>query len=482
MADPSDANPDALHARKPRQPNSATPATALAALPVRHDVVGGKYRIERTIGSGGMGNVYAATHVGLGTTFALKVLRSSEGAESHARFEREARATASLRSEHVARVIDFGWFQDAPFMVLELLEGRDLDQEICARGRLPAAEAVDLVLQACDGLAEAHAAGIIHRDIKPSNLFLARRSNGATVLKVLDFGISKRVDGDESLTGSATMLGSPLFMAPEQIRSAKHVDVRVDVWALGVVLFQALTGQLPFRGDGVSSTLAAVMIDEPPDVRALCPETSADLEAIVRRCLQKNPAFRYRGVAELAMALAPHASPGGRQLAERLAPRAHAPQESVGRLGTTLDESTSAPISPEARTDAASTWDPPLAPSRAPAPRRRRMLAGLALTLTVVVGASIGSVLWLVGARSTRLPVLVFPPAARAPTASVASFAVSSTPASASAPAPASVSAPVSSLRPRIDRLPLAGKPAGRPAVAPSRPADRLGKALDSHD
>jgi serine/threonine-protein kinase len=464
---------------------------------VRHDVVDGKYRIERTIGAGGMGNVYAATHIGLGTTVALKVLHSSDTEESHARFEREARATASLRSEHVARVVDFGWFRDAPFMVLELLEGRDLDQEIRARGRLPAAEAVDLVLQACDGLAEAHEAGIIHRDIKPSNLFLARRPNGTTVLKILDFGISKRVDGDESLTGSATMLGSPLFMAPEQIRSAKHVDARVDVWALGVVLFQALTGQLPFRGDGVSSTLAAVMIDEPPDARTLCPDLSVELEAIIRQCLQKNPAFRFRGVAELAAALAPHASPGGRLVAERLAPRVSAATShpSVGRLGTTVDEDPAASLAlaplahlpPEARTDAASTWDPPLVSPREPAPRRRRLVGGLAFALTVGAAAAIGSLVWLVGATSTRLPLLVTAPAARAPAASLAPFAASaSASASASAPASASASAsgsaPASTLRPRIDRAPIVGRPVARPTATASRPADRLGKALDSHD
>jgi serine/threonine protein kinase len=215
-------------------------------------MLAGKYRIEHVLGEGGMGVVVAATNEALRQRVAIKLLRSGALANAKAlgRFEREARAAASLRSNHVARVLDVGKLEDGrPYMVMEYLEGQDLGDVIDRVGEMPVHEAVDYVLQACEAIAEAHAAGIIHRDLKPKNLFLSRTVDGRPLVKVLDFGISKMEDAaeDMSLTRTTEIIGSPSYMSPEQLRASKGVDVRTDIWALGVILFELLTKKLPFQ-------------------------------------------------------------------------------------------------------------------------------------------------------------------------------------------------------------------------------------------
>ena len=209
------------------------------------DVVGGKYRVERVLGAGGMGVVVSATHVELGQSVALKFIlqEALTGQGAVERFMREARAAVRLKSEHVARVSDVGRdHEDRPYMVLELLEGQDLARVNKTKGPLPVADAVEYVLQACEALVEAHAAGIVHRDLKPQNLFVSRKLNGAPLVKVLDFGIAKAIGpaavGQMSLTDSQQVIGSPLYMAPEQMRSARTADARTDIWALGVILYE----------------------------------------------------------------------------------------------------------------------------------------------------------------------------------------------------------------------------------------------------
>jgi serine/threonine-protein kinase len=294
----------------------------MAAVPVAvGEVIAGKYRVERLIGSGGMGMVVAAWHVQLDQLVAVKLLHSETAGSGDAteRFRREARAAARIRSEHVARVIDVGiWTGGIPYIVMEYLEGNDLAAELATRGPLPAEESVDYVMQAIEALAEAHAFGIVHRDLKPGNLFLARRADGTRLIKVLDFGISKHTAtaGEAALTRTSSLIGSPLYMSPEQMRSARTVDARADIWSLGAILFELLTGRTPFGGETVIEACTAILNDELPSLAALRPDVSPHLEAVVRRCLEKDRNNRYATIGDLATELAGF-SPASRVHAER---------------------------------------------------------------------------------------------------------------------------------------------------------------------
>ncbi|MDB5213204.1 MAG: hypothetical protein JWO86_1131 [Myxococcaceae bacterium] len=276
------------------------------------DIVAGKYRIERVLGSGGMGVVVAARHIDLDQPVALKFIlpHALAGKGNVERFMREARAAVRLKSEHIARVYDVGRDgEDRPFMVLELLEGMDLAKLSKQKGTLPVADAVEYVLQACEALVEAHAAGIVHRDLKPQNLFVTRRLNGTPLLKVLDFGIAKAIGpgavGQMALTDSAAIIGSPLYMAPEQMRSARTAEIRSDIWALGVILYELLGGQLPFDGETVTEVCIRVVNEDPKALLELRPGLEQPLVAIVMRCLEKEPEARYHNVSALAAALEP---------------------------------------------------------------------------------------------------------------------------------------------------------------------------------
>jgi serine/threonine-protein kinase len=294
-------------------------------VPEPGEVVAGKYLVERVLGSGGMGVVLLAQHTLLRHRVAIKfVTPAAASDEVLARFVREARAVAALESEHVVRVFDFGAAESGapPYMVMQLLVGHDLGTEARARGgRLPISEVADYAIQACAGLAEAHAHGIVHRDVKLGNLFLTRRPNGEPLVKILDFGISKPMredDAEPTVTSSASFLGSPAYASPEQVRQATGVDHRADVWSLGVVIHRLVCGAMPFAGESGCAVLAAIVADPPTPLRASVPDAPADLEAVVLRCLQKTAAFRYPGVVDLARALAPFASRSGRLCLERI--------------------------------------------------------------------------------------------------------------------------------------------------------------------
>ena len=276
------------------------------------DIVAGKYKVERVLGSGGMGVVVAARHLDLDQPVALKFILPAalSGKGNVERFMREARAAVRLKSEHVARVYDVGRDgEDRPYMVLELLEGLDLSKLSKQKGPLPVADSVEYVLQACEALVEAHAAGIVHRDLKPQNLFVTRRLNGTPLVKVLDFGIAKAFGpgavGQMALTDSAAIIGSPLYMAPEQMRSARTAEVRSDIWALGVILYELLGGQLPFDGETVTEVCIRVVNEEPEALLSLRPGLDPALVTIVMRCLEKEPDDRYHNVSALAAALEP---------------------------------------------------------------------------------------------------------------------------------------------------------------------------------
>ena len=284
----------------------------MAESPVNEgQVLAGKYRVERVLGSGGMGVVVAAWHLELEQRVAVKFLHplALERADTAERFRREARSAAKIRSEHVARVIDVGIMEGGvPYMVMEYLEGHDVSDEMAKVGMLPIEDAVDFVLQAIEALAEAHAAGIVHRDLKPANLFIATRADGTRIVKVLDFGISKSLLGvsasELSLTRTSVLIGSPLYMSPEQMRSAKDVDTRTDIWSLGVILYEMIAGRPPYTGDSIPALCASLLNDVPQSMRSLRADVPAELEDIIGHCLAKDRNQRYGTVSELARALA----------------------------------------------------------------------------------------------------------------------------------------------------------------------------------
>jgi serine/threonine protein kinase len=308
---------------------SATAERPLDELDVLEEgtVLDDKYLIERPLGHGGMCVVHQAKRIRLDDRVAIKVLRPelAHDRELTARFLREGRSVTRIKSEHVVRVFDLGTTTAGlPYLVLEYLEGCDLDTLLASEGPQPSLLAVDYVLQAGEALAEAHSLGIVHRDLKPANLFLTRQSDGTPFIKVIDFGIAKleaRSPSDSQVvdTGDGSVMGSPRYMAPEQFRSMREVDPRSDIWALGNTLFELLSGDQPFDGDTVPELWATVLRDEPKSLRDVWPQCPEALAAVVRRCLRRDPLERFATVAELAAALAPFASPAGRASVDRIA-------------------------------------------------------------------------------------------------------------------------------------------------------------------
>ncbi|HKY34394.1 MAG TPA: serine/threonine-protein kinase [Polyangiaceae bacterium] len=371
-------------------------------------LIGNKYRFEALIAEGGMGIVLRATHVELGSQVAIKVVRPEHAANEEVvdRLLAEARIAASLRSTHVNRVLDVGRFPSGvPYLVLEYLEGSDLAERLTELGHFPPSQAVDYVLQACEGLAEAHAIGIVHRDLKPENLFLSEESDGDRVLKILDFGVSKapRSHGGRVLTKPWQMAGSPCYMAPEQVQGA-DVDGRADVWALGVVLYELCTGELPFDADSVKEICLRVLSEEPVPPSWLVEDLDQTLEHIIFKCLRKQPEERYASVVELAEALRPYASDPSR----------------VGRVekvaATTLDRMGSGRVS-QRRSDAWSPTTPiTLASSRlarvpldaAPLGHRALLVLGMSLAVGVALSGALDIPSWLAppAPASPALPVL----------------------------------------------------------------------------
>jgi serine/threonine-protein kinase len=279
-------------------------------LPLQGDVIASKYRVERLIGMGGMGVVVAARHIELDERVAIKMLLPHLPAtgEPAARFLREAKAAIRIKNEHVVRVLDVGRTDTgSPYIVMEYLDGQDLGQLLERSGPLPVEDTVDYVMQACEAIAAAHALGIVHRDLKPANLFLAAASDGTAFVKVLDFGISKIAETASSqqpgLTSTATVMGTPCFMSPEQLRSTRDVDARADIWSMGAILHALMTGTPPYDGESNADVSAKIIRDAPTPLRVLRAEVPADLEAIVLRCLEKDPARRFADVASLAEAL-----------------------------------------------------------------------------------------------------------------------------------------------------------------------------------
>jgi serine/threonine protein kinase len=295
---------------------NSTPSDEEGSLPREGDVIAGKYRVDGVVGRGGMGVVLSAEHIQLKQQVALKILLlqgldEARRKDARARFVKEGQAAARLTSDHVVRIFDVGTLDDGvPFLVMELLRGDDLATVIRRQGAAPVEVALDYVAQACDAIGEAHALGIVHRDLKPSNLFVCRKNDGRALIKVLDFGISKVIQSEDdpfegNLTATRAMVGSPLYMSPEQLRNAKRVDPRTDVWSLGMILYELLTGGPAFEADSLLGLTAAVAADPPVPPRVRRPDISEALDALVLRCLEKEPAKRFQSISGLLEAILP---------------------------------------------------------------------------------------------------------------------------------------------------------------------------------
>jgi eukaryotic-like serine/threonine-protein kinase len=291
-----------------KEPNVGRRTTEL--LPRIGDVVAERYRLERLIGTGGMAHVLAARHVELGHGVAIKILDPSlvEDRDAKERFSREARAMAQLTSKHTVRVHDVGTLRTGlPFMVMDLLEGKDLSQLVAERGPLPFDEACAYIEQACDALAEAHEAGLVHRDLKPQNLFLANVHDGPPIVRVLDFGIARAVGGRmgrfETITGVGDLVGTLSYMAPEQIKSAHSVDERTDVWALGACLYRLVTGKRPFEATPEAALVAAILSEPPAAIHGHRADVPTVLISVILRCLRKAPEERFPTARSLRSAI-----------------------------------------------------------------------------------------------------------------------------------------------------------------------------------
>jgi serine/threonine-protein kinase len=298
---------------------TSVPPEIPEGIPRAGETVAGKYRVTAVMGVGGMGVVVEAMHTTLDERVAIKFLRPDvvDEQETRSRFFREARACIKIRSEHVVRVLDVGELESrVPFIVMEYLEGRDLERIVRKDGPLPPHDAASYVLQACEAVAEAHALGIVHRDLKPANLFLTKRADGTPCVKVLDFGISKLVPTQHGtqnlgLTSTSAVMGSPIYMSPEQMRASRDVDARTDIWSLGTILFEVLTGEAPFKGNTMPELCASILQDETPPLRDYRLDVPPGLELVIRTCLQKRPVDRYQDVGEFARALADVVGPEG---------------------------------------------------------------------------------------------------------------------------------------------------------------------------
>ena len=505
----------------PDTPPPALPALAQLGL---GEILAGKYRVEELIGSGGMGLVVAATHIELDQKVAIKMMNKEalSDPESRVRFAREARATVKLKSQHVARVHDVGTLDDgAPYLVMEYLDGSDLQTVIFEYGQLLPHEAVAYMLQACEAVAEAHGLGIVHRDLKPRNLFVTTGVDGSPLVKVLDFGISKfvRQTGDTvdlGLTKTQDVIGSPSYMAPEQLRAAKHATERSDIWSLGVILFETITGQLPWQAESVSELTAMVFRDPPRKMRDIVGEAPAGLEAIVEKCLEKDPEKRFANVEEFAHALEPFANGLSTGAAARIESVARTTKRPPG-VKAALDRGSagSARLATRATGGTSVSWGEtePMPPAKASVPppaSTPRAKTGIALfgaafvaTFVLAIGGYFLATRGARGSAASPLPedrganrppaTATASPPSSAATPPVAPIATTATTGVGSAPAsPGSTTSPIATVPrkatpagPPAPRVEAAGAgTAGATALAPPvpNPSPPAAAKADPHD
>lgn len=428
----------------------------------------GKYKVVGQVGSGGMGVVMAADHIALRTRVAIKFLlpQFAGNPDVVERFVREARAASKIKSEHIPQVFDVGTLENGlPFIVMEHLAGSDLDQELQRKGPLKVGDAVDCIIQAADALDQAHRMGIVHRDVKPANLFRAKSSDGTTRIKVLDFGISKFAEeamGDLSLTKTTAVLGSGLYMSPEQMKSARSVDHRSDIYALGVCLYELLSRTHPFTAESFPELCVKVNISESTPIASHCPDLPPGLAQVIHRAFAREVNDRFSNMAELAVALAPYS--GGRSLAAL---------ESLGqRAGVEL------PLLEISRGSMSSLRVGP--PTTTPPKIRTGAAAAMAAGAVGMGLLAAAAGIWLVRSRSTETtPIspeasvaapLPSPPSALTPVVSAAepSAALPSAPSASSNVASATMSA-ATKPKPRIQ-----GKPTGPKLCSKRNPVTGL--------
>jgi serine/threonine protein kinase len=394
--------------------------------------------------------VVSARHIHTRKAATLKILAAFTG-EQVAAIDaqvKKARKASRLRNEHVARIVEIGTTEDGMrFIATEALKGVTVEQELDTRGRFLPDEAVRFVLQACEALAEAHAIGIVHGNVKPRNLLLATTGeppDEKRALKVLDFGMASPIEAIGDASASA-WFGSPAYLAPEQIQTPSAVDARADIWALGVVLYQMIKGEIPFAADTVSGMIVSVVMDTP----ALLTDVPYQLARVVGTCLEKDPARRFASVEELAAALVPFAGEEGRRLSERVKIAASTPPPSdplaIGPEGTPDDSMPPVSMNASRPPRRPLRWDVTTSPSRRVEERRRRRLtqvvmASAAASATIVIAAALGlsgedepGVTTTTSAVSTPAAVL-----APSPTPGIPRVV----PRASSAPAPAELDAP----------------------------------------
>jgi serine/threonine-protein kinase len=456
---------------KPFPARGASPNEGAAAGGRSGEILAGKYRILRLIGEGGMGQVYEAEHVTVGRRFAVKFLRPhlASNEEALARFRREARAAGALDSEQIATVFDFDMAADgSPFLVMEYLEGRSLGQLLAEEGPLPVPRAASALLQVCRGLEVAHAAGILHRDLKPDNLFVVRRADGSERVKILDFGIAKLMYSAEPLpiqTGGA--IGTPFYMAPEQARGDKAVDERIDVYALGVILYELLSGEKPHPGDCGNAVLAHVLTKSAVRLDTVRSGLPPSLVELVHRALAFEPSDRPPTVKALGRELEDFVAPEIRRVNAQFELRSFATSEaSESNLGPRR-----APVSPTAPTlPTPDSHSLPLRGARAGGSGRRWLLvpaallaSGIALALfRMLPPASTDS------AAAARDPLPASGTALPAAPRAAGPELVTPSAFSSNAPNPSAVNpATVATPAPAKDRPGVVGRPRGRPTVGP---------------
>jgi Protein kinase domain len=429
--------------------------------PAPNLVIAERFRLNRMIGRGGMGSVWYATHLGLDVPCAVKFIEG-EGAELpevQARFEREAKAAAQLRSPHVVQILDHGVWQGTPYIAMELLDGEDLGKRLGRLGRLPPQELLRVITQVCRALSKAHAQGIVHRDLKPDNIFLVR-DDDREIAKVLDFGIAKAASsgapGANTRTGA--MLGTPYYMSPEQAQGTRAVDARSDLWSLGVIVFESLTGRRPFESEALGDLLMKIIVGPIPLPSQVVRDLPPAFDGWWARASQRDPAQRYRSAKELSDSLALVFGRSGSDVGEPVMPLSAMPSSTVlapAYLQTPQPQMAASTGAPIAQTFAA-------ADGRSGLKGRAGMIAAVGGALVVLSAAAVG-VSFAVRGKGDAVGRTAAEATASSP-AALGDAMVAEPPTGASAPLaklrPETAAAPV------LSASPLASVPAPAPAAA----------------